>query len=292
LALRTDRFGKQLAGRIPLSLVTEPATEKKGKKKLMTIKSKLFMTGATLAFSGFLALTNPTETQAAELTPSTWVPRTVEEVKNDIKALEQGSKYTFQWGDTLSAIASATEIPLKALTDVNDIANADLIMAGNSIHLSKDNTVVTVEQNEEVKSYDVSQEEVVEVETPAEVVEEYKAPEQPVVQEVPQTAPATPAASASQGYTMNVEATAYSTNQPSLSDFTFTGINLRENPNVVAVDPNVIPLGSTIIVPGYGTYVAGDTGSAIKGNRIDVHITDLNQAIAFGRKSIQITIIP
>lgn len=258
----------------------------------MTIKSKLFMTGATLAFSGFLALTNPTEALATEYTASTWSPRTVDEIKNDIKDLEQGSKYTFQWGDTLSAIASATEIPLKALVDVNSIANADLIMAGNSIHLSKDNTVVTVEQNAEVKSYDVSQEEVVEVETPAEVIEEYKAPEQPAapaVQEVPNTAPA---ASASEGYTMTVEATAYSTNQPSLSDYTYTGINLRENPNVIAVDPSVIPLGSTVIVPGYGTYVAGDTGSAIKGNRIDVHITDLNQALAFGRKSIQITVIP
>src|SRR5699024_8040377 len=58
---------------------------------------------------------------------------------------------------------------------------------------------------------------------------------------------------APQGKTMVVEATAYSTNQPSLSDYTYTGINLRQNPNVIAVDPSVIPLGSTVYIPGYGT---------------------------------------
>ena len=190
------------------------------------------------------------------------------------------------WGDTLSAIAAATEISLDTLVEVNNISNADMIIVGNKISLSSDKAIVTVGEGEETRSYDVShEEEIVEVETP--VVETVV--ETPVVEEVvvEETAPAT-----SEGYTITVEATAYSTNQPSLSDYTYTGINLRQTPNVIAVDPSVIPLGSTVVIPGYGTFIAGDTGSAIVGNRIDVHITDLNAAWAFGRQTMTITVLP
>src|SRR5699024_5832372 len=57
------------------------------------------------------------------------------------------------------------------------------------------------------------------------------------------------------------------------SGITATGIDLNKNPNakVVAVDPSVIPLGSRVWVSGYGEAIAGDTGGAIKGNRIDLH---------------------
>lgn len=95
----------------------------------------------------------------------------------------------------------------------------------------------------------------------------------------------------STGMTMNVEATAYSTNQPELSSYTATGIDLRQNPYVVAVDPSFIPLGSTIYIEGYGTFIAGDTGGAIVGNRIDIHLTDLNACYNFGRRSMQIQVV-
>lgn len=91
--------------------------------------------------------------------------------------------------------------------------------------------------------------------------------------------------------TLTVEATAYSTNQPSLGNLTYTGIDLRQTPNVIAVDPSFIPLGSTIEIPGYGTFIAGDTGSAIIGNRIDIHMTNLDAAVQFGRKTMTIKII-
>ena len=247
----------------------------------MTIKRKLFVTGASIAFSGILAFANPTEASAA-----TWTARSVEEIKQDIQEDENGSNYLVTWGDTLSAIAAATEISLDTLVEVNNISNADMIIVGNKISLSSDKAIVTVGEGEETRSYDVShEEEIVEVETP--VVETVV--ETPVVEEVvvEETAPAT-----SEGYTITVEATAYSTNQPSLSDYTYTGINLRQTPNVIAVDPSVIPLGSTVVIPGYGTFIAGDTGSAIVGNRIDVHITDLNAAWAFGRQTMTITVLP
>lgn len=274
----------------------------------MNIKKQLFTAGATLAMAGFVAMANPTEASAQEYSAANWSPRTVTQIQAEIDDQgADGSKYTFQWGDTLSGVASASGISVNKLVKINDINNADLIFAGNSIHLSADQAVVTVEKNNEVVSYDVSQDEVVEVETPKEVKESLKKDkvEKPVEKEeapaeVAETkAPAAETSentqaentSAQSGKTMVVEATAYSTNQPSLGDITYSGINLRENPNVIAVDPNVIPLGSKVYIPGYGTFVAGDTGSAIKGNRIDVHITDLNQATAFGRKTMEIQII-
>lgn len=104
----------------------------------------------------------------------------------------------------------------------------------------------------------------------------------------PLPAPAKPAAS---GRTVNVVATAYSTNQPSLSTHTATGIDLRSNPHVIAVDPSVIPLGSMVEVPGYGIRIAGDTGGAIKGNRIDIHITDLGTAQSFGYQNMTVRIL-
>lgn len=95
----------------------------------------------------------------------------------------------------------------------------------------------------------------------------------------------------SSGRQVSVNATAYSTNQPGLSTHTAMGIDLRQNPYVIAVDPSVIPLGSMVEVPGYGIRIAGDTGGAIKGNRIDIHLTDLGQARAFGRQQMTVTVV-
>ena len=101
--------------------------------------------------------------------------------------------------------------------------------------------------------------------------------------------PSTPAAST--GKTMVVSATGYSTAQPGLSTHTATGINLLQNPMVIAVDPRVIPLGTMIEVPGYGVAIAGDTGGAIKGNRIDIHFRTVGEALSWGRKTITIKIL-
>ena len=261
------------------------------------MKSKLVAAGSTLAIVGLFSVTNPSEASANEYNGNSWQARTVTEVKEDIKSDENGSKYTFQWGDTLSSIALATDLSVDSLVKINDINNADMIIAGNSIHLSSDHSVVTVENNKDVKTYDVSEDEVKEVETPKETkteIAETKVEEEPVATEPKatetETAEATETAEQT-GEWVTVEATAYSTNQPELSDTTYTGINLNENPNVIAVDPSVIPLGSTVYVPGYGTFIAGDTGSAINGHRIDVHMTDLNAALQFGRQTMDVQIL-
>ncbi|MBF0779895.1 3D domain-containing protein [Granulicatella sp. 19428wC4_WM01] len=88
-----------------------------------------------------------------------------------------------------------------------------------------------------------------------------------------------------------VEATAYSYTEPGLTPYTATGIDLRINPKVIAVDPSVIKLGSLVHVHGYGVYLAADTGGAIKGKRIDVHVGTVAEANHFGRRKVKITIL-
>ncbi|MGE9853304.1 cell wall-binding protein EntB [Bacillus sp. AF62] len=74
---------------------------------------------------------------------------------------------------------------------------------------------------------------------------------------------------------------------------TAMGHNLTANPNIriIAVDPKVIPLGSKVWVEGYGEAIAGDTGSAIKGNRIDVLMGSKSKAMNWGRKTVKVKIL-
>ena len=57
----------------------------------------------------------------------------------------------------------------------------------------------------------------------------------------------------------------------------------------IAVDPKVIPLGTTVIING-SEYVAEDTGSAIKGNRIDVLFPTHEEALEFGVQYADVSI--
>ncbi|MRH45003.1 DUF348 domain-containing protein [Aquibacillus halophilus] len=95
--------------------------------------------------------------------------------------------------------------------------------------------------------------------------------------------------------TLTMHATAYNWNCASCDGrgLTRTGINLKANPNlkIVAVDPSVIPLGTKLWVEGYGYATANDTGGAIKGNRIDVHLPTLAEAYRYGRKTVQVRIL-
>ncbi len=100
-------------------------------------------------------------------------------------------------------------------------------------------------------------------------------------------------AAPSGGRTLTVTATAYTAGCRGCSGITSTGINLKNNRNmkVIAVDPNVIPLGSRVYVEGYGTAIAGDTGGAINGNKIDVHVPTEADAKRWGRKKVTIKIL-
>lgn len=95
---------------------------------------KVLAIGATI---GGVALATAHEKVAA----AEWTPRTVEQIKADMK----GNEYTIVWGDTLSGISQATNISVQKLADMNKIANVDLIYAGNKLVF--DGNVATVQNN-------------------------------------------------------------------------------------------------------------------------------------------------
>ena len=92
--------------------------------------------------------------------------------------------------------------------------------------------------------------------------------------------------------TIYVSATAYS-HESTKSDYTALGYNIKKNANMklIAVDPSVIPLGSKVWVEGYGEAIAGDTGGAIKGHKIDVLMPNNGKAKAWGRKTVKVKIL-
>ncbi|KUK36482.1 MAG: hypothetical protein PWP44_620 [Thermacetogenium sp.] len=71
---------------------------------------------------------------------------------------------------------------------------------------------------------------------------------------------------------------------------TCSGVRARAN-RTIAVDPDVIPLGSEVYLEGLGIFIAEDTGGAIKGNRIDIFMEDHQQALLFGIKEMKAYIL-
>ena len=90
-------------------------------------------------------------------------------------------------------------------------------------------------------------------------------------------------------------ATAYSPyDGGSYCDLTASGARATRNPDgysTIAVDPNVIPLGTKLYVKGYGYGIAQDTGGAIKGNKIDVFFNTTEECINWGVKTVEVTIL-
>ncbi|MCG2686078.1 G5 domain-containing protein [Candidatus Parcubacteria bacterium] len=74
-------------------------------------------------------------------------------------------------------------------------------------------------------------------------------------------------------HNLNVRATSYDANCIGCTGRTFTGTEVHHG--VCATDPQVIPLGTTFYVPGYGLCRAEDIGGAIKGNKIDLGWEDV-----------------
>jgi 3D (Asp-Asp-Asp) domain-containing protein/septal ring factor EnvC (AmiA/AmiB activator) len=83
--------------------------------------------------------------------------------------------------------------------------------------------------------------------------------------------------------TVTVSATGYS-----LPGRTATGLPVGLG--VVAVDPSVIPLGTRMTIPGYGEGVAADTGSSVQGHEIDLWFPTMAAALAWGRRTVTISL--
>ncbi|RYL94394.1 peptidoglycan-binding protein [Sporolactobacillus sp. THM7-4] len=90
-----------------------------------------------------------------------------------------------------------------------------------------------------------------------------------------------------------VSSTGYTAYCSGCSGTTATGIDLRKNPNIkiVAVDPSFIPLGTKLYVEGYGYAIAGDTGGAIKGRKIDLLFSSNSDALQWGRRTVKVKVV-
>lgn len=168
-------------------------------------------------------------------------------------ASASSNTYTVKKGDSLSKIAKTYHITVNNLKQWNHLSS-DLIKVNQSLKIVNPGTPV--------KS------------TPVKATPVKAAPVKAVK-------------------VITVSASAYTLNFARCTGITATGINLKKNPNqkVISVDPKVIKLGTKVYVPGYGTAIAGDTGGAIKGNKIDVFIPSQKAAIQWGRKTIKIQIL-
>ncbi|MBN2797334.1 MAG: G5 domain-containing protein [Clostridia bacterium] len=84
---------------------------------------------------------------------------------------------------------------------------------------------------------------------------------------------------------------------PGEPGYGITYLGTQARPGVIAVDPSVIPLGSNVYVESmgsgadYGFAVAEDTGSAIKGNKVDLFISSHTAAMRYGRRNVRIYIL-
>lgn len=127
------------------------------------------------------------------------------------------------------------------------------------------------------------------------VKQEQKQKEQPKPQQAPQSQEQKPQSSsvASAGYEnwqkMTVQATGYSNVADETGGGSITAIGSGVRWGIIAVDPRVIPLGSKVYIPAFGqTFIAEDTGGAIKGNIIDIFFNHGDKAREWGRRSIEI----
>lgn len=189
--------------------------------------------------------------------------------KAEAKTSNSSKTYTVKAGDTLYRIATNNGVSVSQLMTWNGL-KSDLIFPGQQFSV-KGAKAATVANDAPTS-----------------------APKTSTSAPVTKTASSTTQTQApASGKTMTVEATAYTPYCAGCSGITATGIDVRSNPNqkVIAVDPSVIPLGSKVWVEGYGEAIAGDTGGAIKGNKIDILMPTQEQAINFGRQSITIKVL-
>jgi hypothetical protein len=65
---------------------------------------------------------------------------------------------------------------------------------------------------------------------------------------------------------------------------------------VAAADPELLPIGSVVGIDslpgGYnGIYTVLDTGPAVQGRLVDLYLWNCNEALAFGRRPVQLTVL-
>lgn len=96
------------------------------------------------------------------------------------------------------------------------------------------------------------------------------------------------------GYYAGKESTGKNPGHPEYG-VTFSGMKVQRDRNsfsTIAADPSVFPLGTVLWIPGYGYGIVADTGSAIKGKRIDLYFETKDQVYSeWGKKTLNVFIV-
>jgi len=90
-------------------------------------------------------------------------------------------------------------------------------------------------------------------------------------------------------YTANAESTGKNPGHPAYG-ITFSGNRVEEG-LTVAVDPEKIALGSWIYIEEMGIFRADDTGGKIKGDRIDIYMESVDDALEFGIRDVRVFVL-
>ncbi|PGT81379.1 MULTISPECIES: 3D domain-containing protein [Bacillaceae] len=202
---------------------------------------------------------------------------------------------TVKEGDTLWEIAKLNEVEVENIIDWNKLPG-DIIHPNDQLKLHESHEVSTGETLWDIaEEYDVDIEE---IEAWNKIDSHIIKPGDELIIKENEKAQASSEDKKTESNKENskeltVTATAYTANCEGCSGTTKMGIDLHANPDkkVIAVDPDVIPLGSTVEVEGYGTAIAADTGGAIKGNKIDVFIPSESDALQWGKQQVEVKII-
>ena len=94
------------------------------------------------------------------------------------------------------------------------------------------------------------------------------------------------------GYTAGYESTGKYPNHPSYG-ITYSGVKVkRDLYSTIAADTSIFPIGTILFIPSYGYGVVADTGSAIKGNKIDLYYDTVDAVYReWGKKQLEVYVI-
>lgn len=94
------------------------------------------------------------------------------------------------------------------------------------------------------------------------------------------------------GYTAGVESTGKRPGHPQYG-ITYSGVKVRRGKlSTIAADPKLFPIGTVLYIPGYGYGIVADTGSRIKGRKIDLYFPSKKQVYReWGKRTVDVRVI-
>lgn len=94
------------------------------------------------------------------------------------------------------------------------------------------------------------------------------------------------------GYTAGVESTGKRPGHPQYG-ITFSGVKVRRGKlSTIAADPRLFPIGTVLYIPGYGYGLVADTGSRIKGRKIDLYFPSRKQVFSeWGKRTVDVRVV-